>query len=114
MKREKYLRTRYIRELERFVNRIVDFLQKEHSKEELIAHIHTIFRPLEEIEKVYLSSEYTKELERFAERNANLHLSDKSGEEIREDILKEANLLRKLKRKKSFRKAKHKKQFLED
>ena len=114
MKKEKLIRSRYIRELERFVNRIVDFVQKRRTKEEINAHIAKIFTPLESIEKIYLSSEYTKELERFVERNANLHLSDKSGEEICEDILKEANQLRKLKRKKSFRKEKHKKRYLED
>ncbi len=113
MKKEKFIRLRYIRELERFTNRIVDFFKVERSKEEIKSFIDKIFEPLTSIQKTYLNSEYLKELEKFVERSANAPLSEKSNEEIREDVLKEANLLRKLKRKKSFAKAKHKKR-LED
>ncbi len=109
MKKEKFIRTKYIRELERFLNRIVDFFHKnDPNKEEINSHIDTIFQPLESIEKTYLSSEYTKSLEKFVQKNANLHLSPKSAEEIKADVLKEANHLRKLKRKKSFKKEKYK------
>ena len=114
MKKERAVRSRYVRELERFVNRIVDFFGKEHTKEELHAFLDKAFEPLENIEKVYLSNEYPKELEKFVEKNANLHLSDKSMEELKEDVAKEANLLRKLKRKKSFAKEKHKKRAFEE
>ena len=113
MKKEKLIRSRYIRELERFVNRIVDFFNtKEPTKQELEAHIDKIFKPLESIEKTYLSSEYTKSLEKFVQKNANLHLSDKDADEIKADVLKEANHLRKLKRKRSFAKEKHKKSYM--
>ena len=113
MKKDKLVRLRYIRELERFTNRIVDFFKQERSKEEITSFIDRIFEPLTSIEKTYLNSEYLKELEKFVERSANAPLSEKSDVEIREDVLKEANLLRKLKRKKSFAKEKHKKR-LED
>ena len=113
MKKDKLVRLRYIRELERFTNRIVDFFKQERSKEEIREYIDKIFKPLTSIQKTYLNSEYLKELEKFVERSANAPLSKKSNEEIRQDILKEANLLRKLKRKKSFAKEKHKKR-LED
>ncbi|BCD67712.1 hypothetical protein [Nitratiruptor sp. YY09-18] len=115
MKKDRYIRSKYIRELERFVNRIVDFFQTERTKEQIDAHIAKIFAPLEDIETTYLQSEYLKELEKFVERNANLHLSEKEASQIQEDVLKEANLLRKLKRKKSFAKEKHRgKSLLED
>ncbi len=115
MKKEKLIRTRYIRELERFVNRLVDFCKKDHTKAQIDAYIAKIFTPLESIEKTHLRSEYLKELEKFVEKNANLHLSTKEADAIRADVLKEANLLRKLKRKKSFAKVKHRgKSLLED
>jgi len=115
VKKEKLLRTRYIRELERFTNRIVDFFQQERTLEEITHFIDKIFAPLEKIERVHLGSEYLKELERFVERNANIHLSQKEPQQMQQDLLKEANLLRKLKRKKRFAKAKHRgKSLLED
>ncbi|SMC10014.1 hypothetical protein [Nitratiruptor tergarcus] len=114
MKKEKLLRVKYIRELERFVNRIVDFFNKnEPTKNEITLFIDKIFKPLESIEKTYLSSEYLKALEKFVEKNANIAKSEKTPEELKEDVLKEANLLRKLKRKKSFNKEKHKKDWQE-
>ncbi len=110
MKKEKFgNRSKYRYELERFVNRIVDFVNKgEFSKEEFLQFVDTIFKPLESIEKPYIHSEYLKALEKFVEKNANLHLTKMSIEEIKGDITKEANLLRKLKRKKSYNKQKHK------
>ncbi|BCD60616.1 MULTISPECIES: hypothetical protein [unclassified Nitratiruptor] len=114
MKKEKFTRSKYIRELERFVNRIVDFFnKKEPTKQEIVSFLDTIFKPLETIEKTYLSSEYLKSLEKFVEKNANIGRSDKSAQELREDVLKEANLLRKLKRKRRFTKEKHKKDWEE-
>ncbi len=114
MKKEKQIRCKYIRELERFVNRLVDFFDRnEPNKNEIDRFIDKIFEPLENIQKCYLSSEYLKSLEAFVERNANLHLSKKDAEQIKNDVLKEANLLRKLKRKKRFSKEKHKKRWQE-
>ena len=101
----------YIRELERFTNRIVNFCSQSHTKEEFDAYIDKIFAPLASITKVFLSSEYLKALEAFVERTANLPNSSKEMEQIKEDVLKEANLLRKLKRKRRFSKPKHKKAF---
>ncbi len=114
MKRDRQIRTRYVRELERFVNRIVDFFSKNRTKNELHDFLDKAFEPLQNIEKTYLSNEYPKELEKFVKKNANLHLSDKSMDELKEDVMKEANLLRKLKRKKSFSKEKHKKRSYEE
>ena len=114
MKKEKHLRFKYIRELERFVNRLVDFFNRnEPNKNEIDHFIDKIFEPLENIQKCYLSSEYLKSLEDFVQRSANLHLSQQDAEQIKNDVLKEANLLRKLKRKKRFSKEKHKKSWQE-
>ncbi len=111
---EKYKRTRYTRELERFVNRIVSHLsKKERTREEMSAYIDEIFTPFEGIEKVDLNNDYLKELEAFVERTANLPLSDLDAAEMRRKILYEANLLQKTKRKKGFNKEKHKKRIID-
>ena len=96
-------RTLYIRELERFTNRIVSFLkQPTVTKEQFSSYIDKIFEPLDRIEKVYLSKEYPKALERFVQKVANLPRSEASIEEIQEETLSGANQLRKLKRKKKY------------
>jgi len=111
---EKYKRARYTRELERFVNRIVSYLNKrERTREEIAAYIDEIFTPFEGIEKVDLNNDYLKELEAFVERTANLPLGDLDAEEMKRKILYEANLLQKTKRKKSFNKEKHKKRAID-
>ncbi|WP_200763686.1 hypothetical protein [Nitrosophilus alvini] len=108
-KHEKYKRIKYIRELERFVNKSVNYLgQKDITKKSFADFIDKIFKNLEEIDKVILSSEYLSELEQFAEKIANIPGSEKSIEEIKNEILYEANRLRKLKRKKSYSKDKYK------
>jgi len=109
-KQQKYERLKYIRELERFTNRVVNFLNKEDiTKEEFKKFIDKIFKNLENIKKVILKNEYLTSLEKFVEKTANLPLSNKDIKEIKEDTLYEANRLRKLKRVKSYQKDKHKK-----
>jgi hypothetical protein len=99
---QRRLRQRYIKELERFTNRIVSFCQKEITKEEFDAYIEKIFKPLEEVEKTYLGNEYLKSLERFVETTANLTLQDLEITAIKERTLHGANALRKLKRIKKY------------
>ncbi len=106
---EKLNRAKYIRELEKFANRVVNFLNKEDiTKEEFEKYIDKIFKNLEDIKKVFLKSEYLSSLENFVEKTANLPSSDKKIEEIKQETLYEANRLRKLKRVKSYQKEKHK------
>ncbi len=112
---EKYKRIKYTRELERFVNRIVSFFNKEDAtKEKFINLRDRVFKPLENIEKVELTNHYLIELEKFVEITANLPESEKSIQEIQKTTLHEANRLQMIKRKKSFKKDKHKKRAIEN
>ncbi len=112
---QKYKRLKYTRELERFVNRIVSFLQqKERTREEISARIESLFEPFVGIEKAKLNNDYLKALERYVERVANLPRNDLDASELTKTILYEANLLQKTRRKKSFTKAKHKKRSIDE
>lgn len=112
---DKYKRIKYTRELERFVNRVVSFFNKEDATKERFEVLRDrIFEPLEGIEKVDLNSQYLIELEKFVEVTANLPESTKSIEEIQKRTLHEANKLQMIKRKKSFSKEKHKKRTVEN
>jgi len=111
---EKYKRTKYTRELERFLNRIVSYVSKheELDKERFQSYVDEIFKPLEDIETVRFNSPYLLHLERFVEQSANLPTTDLEMDEIKKEILHSANQLQKTKRKKNFKTQKHKgKQF---
>ncbi len=107
---KKYKRTKYTRELERFLNRIVSFLNKKEAtdKEAFREYTDKIFRPLEGIEKVLLNSPYLNQLETFVEKCANLPGSDLEMDEIRKEILHGANQLQKTRRKQNHSGVKHK------
>ncbi len=112
---QKYKRIKYTRELERFVNRVVSFFQKEDATKEKFTSLRDrVFAPLENIEKVELTNHYLIELEKFVEITANLPESEKSIQEIQKTTLHEANRLQMIKRKKSFKKDKHKKRAIEN
>ncbi len=108
--KEKYKRTRYTRELERFLNRLVSFVSKKETleKEDFTTFIDRIFAPLEGIEKVLLNSNYLKELEKYVEKCANLPQSDLEMDEIKKEILHGANQLQKTKRLQNRQGQKHK------
>ena len=111
---EKYERTKYTRELERFLNRIVKFVStKEFSEDEFSEYVDEIFKPFEGIKKVILNSEYFKELEKFVEFCANLPFSKIESDEIKKVIQHRANQLQKIKRIKNFNKSKHKGKYHE-
>lgn len=112
---QKYRRIKYTRELERFVNRVVSFFNKEDATKEKFTTLRDrVFKPLENIEKVELTNHYLIELEKFVEITANLPESEKSIQEIQKTTLHEANRLQMIKRKKSFKKDKHKKRAIEN
>ncbi|WP_281950485.1 hypothetical protein [Nitrosophilus kaiyonis] len=114
-KKEKYERLKYIRELEKFTNRIYNFLNQENiTKKDFKEYVDKIFKNLENIKKVILKSEYLTSLEKFVEKSANLPNSSKNINEIKEEITYEANRLRKLKRVKSYQKEKHKKRAIDN
>lgn len=108
--KEKYKRTKYTRELERFLNRIVSFINKREdlTKEELTDYTDRIFKPLEGIEKVRLNSPYLNELERYVEKVANLPRGEQDIDDITKEIRHGANQLQKTKRKQNSCAPKHK------
>ncbi len=110
---QKYKRTKYTRELERFLNRVVSFISKneELEKDRFTEYIDHIFKPLEDIEKVLLNSAYLSHLEKFVEKCANLPQSDMDMDEIKKEILHSANQLQKTKRKQNKNSVKHKGKF---
>jgi len=107
---QKYKRTKYTRELERFLNRIVSFISKDEElqKDEFSDYIDQIFKPLEDIEKVFLKNPYLNQLEKFVQQCANLPQSNMDIEEIKREILHGANQLKKTKRKQNKNSIKHK------
>jgi hypothetical protein len=106
---KKYERTKYTRELERYLNRIVKFVStKEFSHDEFEGYVDEIFKPFEDIKKVILESEYYKKLEEFVEYSANLPSLELDSEEVKKIIQHRANQLQKIKRVRNFTKSKHK------
>lgn len=112
---QRYNRTKYTRELERYLNRIVKFVStKEFTPDEFETYVEEIFKPFEEITKVLLDSEYFKKLEEFVEHTANLPSQNLASDEIQKTIQHKANQLQKIKRVKSFSKTKkHKGKYFE-
>lgn len=110
---KKYKRTKYTRELERFLNRIVSLLNKKEDidKEAFKEFTDKIFKPLEGIEQVRLDSPYLNQLETFVEKCANLPYSEKEMDEIKKEILHGANQLQKTKRMQNHAGVKHKGKF---
>jgi len=115
-KTEKYLRLKYLREIERFINRVVNFLntEKELTKEKLIEFIDEKFERLNKCEKVILSKGYPSEMENFVNKILSSSNSSKDIQELKSNILYEANRLRKTKRLRSYQKEKHKKIDLDE
>ena len=112
-KHQKYERTKYIRELERFLNRLVKFIDtQEFDYEKFKNFIDKILQPVENAKKVYLEKEYYKKLQELAGDMKNIHKENFEEEKIKKDIKHKANKLRKLKRLRSFdSKIKHKKNY---
>ncbi len=110
-KTEKYLRLKYLREIERFINRVVNFLntEKELTKEKFTQFIEDKLERLDKCEKVILSKGYPSEMENFVDKIISSANSQKDIEDTKSYILYEANRLRKTKRLRSYQKEKHKK-----
>ena len=112
---EKYLQTRYKRELERYLNRLVNFAkQEEGDKESFRSYEKRVREKLQEAEKRDLHSEYYTMLERFVEMVGSLAEGEEEMEDIRNRILHEANRIRKAKRKRSYNRKSGQKEFDEE
>ncbi|BDY13249.1 hypothetical protein [Hydrogenimonas cancrithermarum] len=111
-KREKYLQTRYKRELERYLNRVVNYAQQESfSKEGYEAWIDKVTKRLLEAEKVPLYNDYYEKLEAFIEKTHRMKESNLDSDEIQAEILHDANQIRKEKRKKTYNRKDRKRAF---
>ncbi len=102
-RREKYLQTRYRRELERYLNRIVSFaMGKDFERSDYDKLVEKADKKLENVEKIRLYNDYFESLESFVQKCRELKNSDLDEDEISAQIVHEANRIRKLKRKKSY------------
>lgn len=99
---EKDKRVKYIRALDRFAKSAINILKREDFETEIFKkRVEKNLEILNKVEPVLLNEPYTKALENFV----NSVVCGKS----KDELLKEANLLDKLKNSKSYKKEKHKK-----
>jgi len=102
-RKEKYLQTRYKRELERFLNRLVNFSrQEEGDKAAFDSYFDAIRKKLDAVEKTPLYNDFYDRLEKFVTMAEKLRHREVDGEEARQAVLREANQIRKSRRVKSY------------
>ncbi|WP_169763856.1 hypothetical protein [Campylobacter mucosalis] len=104
---EKAKRVKYIRALEKFAKSTISALKREDFDEvQFYDRVGKNAKILEKLEPVYLDSPYTKALENFVNQAVQ-----KVG---KTELLRDANLLEKLKNQKNYKKDKHKNKFKDD
>ncbi|CZE50831.1 Uncharacterised protein [Campylobacter geochelonis] len=104
---EKAKRVKYIRALERFAKSAINLLKRDDFDKEMFEkRVSKNLEILKRAEPVYLDQPYTKGLEEFVNSITNLKEQD--------ELIKEANLLDKLRNNKSYKKDKHKKSGFAD
>ncbi|MGG7073046.1 hypothetical protein U5B43_02130 [Campylobacter sp. 9BO] len=104
---EKAKRVKYIRALEKFAKSAISALKRDDfDKSEFEKRSEKNAKILEKLEPVFLDQPYIKELENFVNQVIL------NGE--KDELLRSANLLEKLKNQKSYKKDKHKNKFKED
>ena len=113
---DKQKRIRYIRVLEKFLTRTVSLLKLEDFNIELFKK-RTIknYEDMKKIDSMELHSSYLMSLTQFINKTLmyiESHTEDFETE--RSNLLKDANLIQKEKKKKTYRKEKHKKQKFND
>jgi hypothetical protein len=102
-------RLRYIRALERFQKSIISYLSKSEdiSKEKYTKKIDNALKLLNRVEVSQLYKGELQELEKFVKKMISYKDSDKSMENIKEELLYGANQLEKSKNLKRYKKDKH-------
>ena len=107
---EKTIRLRYIRILEKFCTKAIALLKYDNFDLELYKKATLkSYDTLKKIEKIELYSEYTVSLKNLAQTILNtLENHSKEFEEEKQLILKQSNLLAKLKNNNRYKKDKHK------
>lgn len=109
-------RLRYIRLLERFFNSIIAYLSKseEPTKEQYIKRIANNSKYLDRMEAVALYKSELTDLEALVKKMKTLAASDKSIEEISEEVLYSANKLEQSNNNRRYKKDKHKNEQFKD
>ncbi len=116
---EKDVRLRYVRGLERFASSNISYLKESAFEFDVFQkRVKKRFEILEKIEAIRLNSAYPIALESYANLLLSaLHVeefSKEQKEELRDRLLKEANLLHKERNKTLYKKDKHKKSSFSD
>lgn len=110
-KQERLKRTRYIRELEKFLRRTLSLVADETlTLDQFAKRIRDFDETLRQTEKIFLGSGYLNELEKLIETIRELPDSDLSLEEIKGAIIRGANKLEQTKSRFSYKREKHKKE----
>lgn len=103
-------RLRYVRLLVRFLNSVVAYLSKSESlnKEQFIKRIENNSKYLDRIEPVPLYKSELTDLEALVKKIKSLALSEKSIEDISDEILHSANKLEQSNNSRRYKRDKHK------
>jgi len=109
-------RLRYIRLLERFFNSIIAYLSKseEPTKEQYVKRIANNSKYLDRMEAIPLYKSELTDLEALVKKMKTLAASDKSIEEISEEVLYSANKLEQSSNNRRYKKDKHKNEQFKD
>jgi len=109
-------RLRYIRALERFHSSIISYLLNtpECSKEGFDKKINNSLKVLQRVEEIVLYKGELQDLQKLVTKIINYKESEKSIEEIKEDILYSSNQLDKSKNARRYKKDKHAQSKYED
>lgn len=104
---DKDQRVKYIRALERFSKSAISLLKRDDFDKELFRNrVIKNIETLNKVEPIFLDQPYTKALENFAKMVMSSDNKD--------ELVKEANLLEKLKNQKNYKKDKHKQSKFKD
>ena len=109
-------RLRYIRLLERFFNSIISYLSKseEPTKEQYLKRIENASKYLDRVEPVALYKSELTDLEALVTKMKTLARSDKTIDEISQEVLHSANKLEQSNNNRRYKKDKHKNEQFKD
>lgn len=109
-------RLRYIRLLERFFNSVISYLSKseEPTKEQYIKRIENNSKYLDRVEPIALYKSELTELEALVKKMKTLAASDKSIDEISQEVLHSANKLDQSNKNRRYKKDKHRDEKFKD
>ena len=109
-------RLRYIRVLERFFNSIISYLSKseEPTKEQYLKRIENNSKYLDRVEPIALYKSELTDLEALVKKMKTLATSDKTIDEISQEVLHGANKLEQSNNNRRYKKDKHRDEKFKD